>query len=117
MIYTVNFFIRNIKDELVNFGQKEVNKFVKVVNEHAHSNCGFILTPNQTFNVKSGTFDPTDGSISLTLNSNIDDKYLVASVLDVIPFCPATNQKVLNIFKKATGQKIMFDSDVPTKSK
>ena len=117
MKYTVNFFIRNLNDELVNFGQDEVNKFVDTVNEHIESRCGFILSPDQTLKVKSASFDKSDGSITLTLTSNIKDKYLVTSVLDVIPFCPQVHNKVISIFQVSAGQKITYDSDVPTKAR
>ena len=110
MKYTVNFFIRTPNDDLVNFGEEEVKSFVNVVKEHISSRCGFILSPNQLIDVKSASFDLSDGSITLTLISNIKDKYLVTSVLDVIPYCPPVHKKVLAIF----GGNITYDSDIPT---
>ena len=111
MKYKVNFFIRTPNDDLVSFAEEEVNKFVDTVKEHIESRCGFILSPNQVIDIKSATFDLSDGSITLTLMSNIKDKYLISSVLDVIPYCPASHKKVLDIF----GGKITYDSDIPTK--
>ena len=111
MKYKVNFFIRDLNDNLVSFGQAEVNKFVNTVTEHIESRCGFILSPNQVIDIKSATFDLSDGSITLTLMSNIKDQYLVSSVLDVIPYCPPVHKKILDTF----GGKITYDSDIPTK--
>lgn len=111
MKYTVDFFIRTQDDELVNFGQEEVNKFVDVVKEHVESRCGFVISPNQLIDIKSATFDQSDGSITLKLISNIKDNYLVTSVFDVIPYCPTVHNNVLDIF----GGKITYESDIATK--
>jgi hypothetical protein len=116
MKYKTTFFIRNLNDELVPFGQTDVDKFVQAVNQHIEARCGFILKPTDSIAVKSASFDPKDGSITLNLTSNISNNYLVTSVFDVIPFCEETNKKVLAIFQGATGQKVTYDSDVATKA-